>query len=755
MSSSIPPLITSSLNTSPFKARTNKTQVFRVSSCKVTSTNDNNDHQLILPETQKLILPNNMNVDRRNLLVGLGGVCTAANLASLSSAFAAPIEAPDVASVCKVATSGINPDAVKRTQKCCPPSIPGKDVEPFKFPKEDEEVRMRWPAHKADQYPQQVQWYKDAIKKMRDLPDNHPHSFVQQASIHCAYCNGGYTQELSGFPDVELQIHNSWLFFPFHRWYLYFYERILGNLIGEPTFALPYWNWDDPAGMQIPNIFLGDKSNPLYDEFRNTKHLPPALVDLALGAGNKDQEKCNLITVHRDLITNAVDDTSFFGGVYVAGNEPVQNRDPSVGSVEAGSHTAVHVWVGRPRSEFPNGEDMGNFYSAGYDPLFYVHHTNVDRMWKLWKDLCLPGHVEPAEEDWLNASYVFYDENLNLVRVSNRDSVNIQKLKFDYAESNIKTVPWRDSRPDKRNPKSQNVVHASQPLDAPGKDPLVLKDKNVRVRVGRPERPNDDYTKGYKEILFIDGIAYKNTNKVVSFDVFVNDEVSADDKALSVCDPEYAGGFAQIAHGDMSMPCGARFGLDDLLANTNYNTKDGKAVVVKLVPKTNPPEEITIKKIEIKQVPVSFPFADTKILKTEVPLPVTLGNILKVRVDRPQRTDKNKESKEILIIKGIYPDNKAVKFDVFVNDKVKENTKKEDIPTPCSPEYAGRFARVPLNDDVSSSLIEAKFELDKLFRDTKTENQKEAVVALLAKTVETRGLSITDIKIELVPIETK
>ncbi|MFS7947023.1 putative catechol oxidase [Helianthus anomalus] len=44
----------------------------------------------------------------------------------------------------------------------------------------------------------------------------------------------------NGFPDIEIQIHNSWLFFPFHRWYLYFYERILGKLINDPTFALPF-----------------------------------------------------------------------------------------------------------------------------------------------------------------------------------------------------------------------------------------------------------------------------------------------------------------------------------------------------------------------------------------------------------------------------------------------------------------------------------------------------------------------------------
>ncbi|KAF7803500.1 polyphenol oxidase, chloroplastic-like [Senna tora] len=42
------------------------------------------------------------------------------------------------------------------------------------------------------------------------------HSFTQQANIHCAYCDGAYHQV--GFPEMDLQVHNSWLFLPFHRW---------------------------------------------------------------------------------------------------------------------------------------------------------------------------------------------------------------------------------------------------------------------------------------------------------------------------------------------------------------------------------------------------------------------------------------------------------------------------------------------------------------------------------------------------------
>ncbi|KAI3809641.1 hypothetical protein L1987_19237 [Smallanthus sonchifolius] len=602
MSSSLLPLTSSFTGQPAFKTRTNKTQGFRVS-CN-NAPHDHNDKKVILPESQKLVLPN---VDRRNLLVGLGGL-TAANLASLQSAGAAPITAPDITSICKDASAGIrNQDAAVRTRKCCPPSL-GKTIKPFVFPKE-KTVRMRWPAHAGTK--EQVEKYRAAIQAMRDLPEDHPHSFNSQAKIHCAYCNGGYTQVESNFPDIDIQIHNSWLFFPFHRWYLYFYERILGKLINDPTFALPYWKWDEPKGMPIPEMFVAEKingkANPLYDGYRNAAHVQDRLVDLDYDGTDKDipdqtQVACNLSTVYRDLVRNGVDTISFFGGEYVAGDSPVANNDPSVGSVEAGSHTAVHRWVGDPTQ--PNGEDMGNFYSAGYDPSFYIHHSNVDRMWKLWKELGrdYPGHVEPTEPDWLNASYVFYDENEDLVRVYNKDCVDLGKLKYNFIENSKEVFPWRKSRPARRRKSSQVETTAEVETVDQVKFPVRL-NEILKVRVKRPavNRSDDDKAKA-NEVLLIKGIRY-DSGKFVKFDVFVNDKLK-DGEVTTPCDPEYAGGFAQIPHNDMKnmfMLSSARFGLNELLEDTN--TEGDEYATVTLVPRTGC-EDLTVGKIKIELVPI-------------------------------------------------------------------------------------------------------------------------------------------------------
>ncbi|GJY45080.1 polyphenol oxidase I, chloroplastic-like protein [Tanacetum coccineum] len=580
------------------KTRTNQTlHGFKVS-CNASP--EDNENQLILPETQKLILPNN--VDRRNLLVGLGGLYTAASLTSLPSAFASPITSPDITNVCKDSASGFNTATAIRTGKCCPPSL-GKKVKEFKFPKE-KITRVRWPAHLGTK--SQVDKYLKAIAAMRALPDDHPHSFASQAKIHCAYCNGGYTQVDSGFPNIDIQIHNSWLFFPFHRWYLYFYERILGNLINDPTFALPYWNWDDPVGgMTIPDFFLPENS-PAYDVYRDARHKPPLLVDLAFDGRERDvsneiQKQCNLTTVYRDLVRNGTDSKSFFGGEYVAGDAPVANGAKSIGSVEAGTHTAVHRWVGD--STKPNNEDMGNFYSAGYDPVFYIHHSNVDRMWKLWKDLGIKGHKEPKDKDWLDASYVFYDENQDLVRVYNKDCVKLDKLNYDYFVTKGE-IAWRKSRPGKRSKddKRPKVSIAKVKTVEQLRFPVGV-DPELKVRVKRPAVNRTEAEKAEaNEILLINGIRF-NSDKFVKFDVFVNDNVE-DGKLTTPCDPEYAGGFSQVPHNDkmkMLMTSAARFGLNEILEDTK--TEGEEYALVTLVARAGC-DDLTVADIKIELVPI-------------------------------------------------------------------------------------------------------------------------------------------------------
>lgn len=176
----------------------------------------------------------------------------------------------------------------------------------------------------------------------------------------------------------------------------------------DPTFALPFWNWDNPKGMTIPPMFLDERS-ALYDAKRNPDNLR-ALVDLGV-TGNKDPLQVmanNLTIMYSEMIRGNADVYDFMGKPYREGTAV----NPGPGSSERWSHTAIHVFVGDPREH--SMEDLGNFYSAGRDALFYCHHANVDRMWTLWQYFLPSNKVTDkriTDPDFLNATFLFYDEN--------------------------------------------------------------------------------------------------------------------------------------------------------------------------------------------------------------------------------------------------------------------------------------------------------------------------------------------------------
>lgn len=221
-----------------------------------------------------------LRLDRRNVLLGLGGLYGATSLAGRENvAIGAPIGLPDL-SKCHDADAG----SIVGKVQCCPPYSSDTVPIDYQFPASSKPLRLRRPAHLLER--EEIEKYKEAMAKMRELTTKDPtdpRGWMQQANVHCQYCNGAYYQ--AGFDNVTLQVHFSWLFLPWHRWYLHFYERILGSLIGDDSFALPFWNWDTPDGMYTPSIFV-DPTSSLYNENRNLNHYPPAVLDFKYSYGD-------------------------------------------------------------------------------------------------------------------------------------------------------------------------------------------------------------------------------------------------------------------------------------------------------------------------------------------------------------------------------------------------------------------------------------------------------------------------------------
>lgn len=112
---------------------------------------------------------------------------------------------------------------------------------------------------------------------MQSRPALDATSWAWQAAIH-----GSWDAPQLGWNSCQ---HQSFFFLPWHRMYLYFFERILRDAAGDPELTLPYWNYTDPDQRSLPEAFRipGDSSNPLWVSDRgngiNTgSKLPDAVV---------------------------------------------------------------------------------------------------------------------------------------------------------------------------------------------------------------------------------------------------------------------------------------------------------------------------------------------------------------------------------------------------------------------------------------------------------------------------------------------
>ncbi|KHN07286.1 Polyphenol oxidase, chloroplastic [Glycine soja] len=226
----------------------------------------------------------------------------------------------------------------------------------------------------------------------------------------------------------------------------------------------------------------------------------------------------------------------FLGKPFHPGEEP----NNSAGSVESVPHTPVHIWTG-DRNQ-PNGEDMGRFYSAGRDPIFYSHHANVDRMLNISKTIKGGKRRDVTDPDWLETAFYFYDENKNLVRVTIKDSLDTKKLGMLTFHGSTKSQNPKNLEKLRRWHAQHFGVGAAQAAEArPSvKFPLTLNSKRSKPRSWNE---NEEEEKGVEEVLVID-VEYDSTDGV-RFDVFINNQ---GDNEIGPQDSEFAGSFVTLPH---------------------------------------------------------------------------------------------------------------------------------------------------------------------------------------------------------------
>jgi tyrosinase len=286
------------------------------------------------------------------------------------------------------------------------------------------EVRTRKDVLKLDEWDPILLWYARAVAEMQNQPLNSPRGWRYQSAIHdYVRSRDPYASASDTLPsNAEQQRfwrqcqHNSWFFLPWHRMYLGFFEQIVAATVrqlgGPEDWALPYWNYSDvenPDAARLPTAFralsLPDGSdNPLRVERR-----APGANDGDVIADEFDVDLVTCLT-EESFISTALGGDPGFGGRRTIFN----HSGGEVGDLERIPHGSMHVAVGG----FNVGGWMSAFDTAALDPVFWLHHCNIDRLWTVWlrRD---PTHLNPTEAQWLTTiSFEFHDANGEIISMS-------------------------------------------------------------------------------------------------------------------------------------------------------------------------------------------------------------------------------------------------------------------------------------------------------------------------------------------------
>jgi tyrosinase len=241
--------------------------------------------------------------------------------------------------------------------------------------------------------------------------------------------------------------HGSWYFLPWHRGYLLAFEANIRAAVvelgGPADWALPYWNYFKANQAALPPAFASaDWPDSAGDN--------PLFVPARYGPRNDGTVFVPLTQVN----LSAMNDPDFTGTSN--GGSPgfggIDTGFSHSGRVHGGIETQPHDWVhGLVGGSDPTNPLLPGLMSdpdtAGLDPIFWLHHANIDRLWASWNDTT-PTHLNPIEPTWLDGpaslgqrAFAMPMPDGNTWTYAPRDVVDISSLGYEYDDLSPGTTP--------------------------------------------------------------------------------------------------------------------------------------------------------------------------------------------------------------------------------------------------------------------------------------------------------------------------
>lgn len=187
--------------------------------------------------------------------------------------------------------------------------------------------------------------------------------------------------------------HSGPIFLPWHRMYLIRLEQWCQQVLDNSNFSLPYWDWAADGELSVQNQWRTDLWTTDYLGEARGRVRSGQLAQMQVRLV-QDPRTGDLISItprpivreagmHRRVPTlpteaqveNVLGQTEYDRSPW--DQNVNSHRNVLEGWVQGPQlHNQVHVWI---------GGDMAPGTSPN-DPVFFLHHCNVDRVWALWMD---------------------------------------------------------------------------------------------------------------------------------------------------------------------------------------------------------------------------------------------------------------------------------------------------------------------------------------------------------------------------------
>ena len=350
--------------------------------------------------------------------------------------------------------------------------------------------------------------YVAAVLKLKHTPSPYPQDRSRGWSWYDSFVNWHVLSTECGATDLNthpgLQAHNGPEFLAWHREFLLLFERAL-DTVSHSRIALPYWDWTDHDSVAkvFTDDFMGGDGDPNDHYYVNrgpfTKASWPLTVRNNHGAINttiattpylvRHMKAASALPTMTDVTTafqathydvapynDAADPTQSFrnaiegyktgGGPSGSGCAPddPQGKGGSMGNLLAVPrggilHNAVHAWFGALNEVSADGlntaSTMNALPSSPNDPIFFLHHAEIDRFWAEWQQLhpdqtYAPSSGYPNNE--LNSELTPF--NAYGIHVTAAQLLDVTRLGYRYTRpttdvagaSGGRGVSWADNR---------------------------------------------------------------------------------------------------------------------------------------------------------------------------------------------------------------------------------------------------------------------------------------------------------------------